>query len=253
MIIGLGGEGGSGKDTAANILVKNHGFVKVAFADEIKRTAARLYPKMTREHLWGPSSKRAEPLLDYPRKHGSWVSTKDGYRCACCNIFQPGSSEKQCYLTTRFALQRLGTEGVRDCYENVWVDIVVDAAHKLLHMNGIARSLFYSYTPWDGLITTNVPDGPRPMGVAISDLRWPNGSEGEGIRAAGGQLWKMKYGDGLGGAASTHRSESEVRAVPDAFYDVTVDNRAFTLDELEANIAELVKIHVPDRRKKKTS
>jgi hypothetical protein len=66
MIIGLCGPAGSGKDTAADFLVKNHGFVKVAFADPLKRICKDVFA-FTDGQLWGPSEKRNAPDKRYPR------------------------------------------------------------------------------------------------------------------------------------------------------------------------------------------
>ena len=44
MLIGLTGPPGCGKDTAADHLVKNHGFVRVAFADTIREVALTIDP-----------------------------------------------------------------------------------------------------------------------------------------------------------------------------------------------------------------
>lgn len=44
MIIGLCGYARTGKDTVANILVENHGFQRVAFADPIKRLLFEINP-----------------------------------------------------------------------------------------------------------------------------------------------------------------------------------------------------------------
>ena len=57
MIVGITGLAGSGKDTAADFLVKNHGFVKVALADVLKRACKEFFA-FTDEQLWGPSEKR---------------------------------------------------------------------------------------------------------------------------------------------------------------------------------------------------
>jgi cytidylate kinase len=44
MIIGLSGYAQSGKDTVANILVKQYGFTRVAFADKIRQLAQEVNP-----------------------------------------------------------------------------------------------------------------------------------------------------------------------------------------------------------------
>lgn len=251
MIVAFSGLAGSGKDTSADYLVEHHDFVKVAFADEMKRTCARIFPKMTREHLWGSSSKRNEPLPDYPRKHGPWVHDSDGHRCACCNIFEigGGAERRQCFLTTRFALQQLGTEWGRTCFENTWVDFTLEVATSLLRRSGILRSLHFSYTPWDGLLTSNVPVGPKPQGVVISDMRWPAGNEGTAIRAWGGKLLKLKRGEGLAGAAGAHSSEQAMAGVPESHFDHVIDNREYTLKQLYAQLSDLATNHLSGKKK----
>ena len=43
MIVGICGLIGSGKDTIADHLVKDHNFVKISFADKLKDTVATLF------------------------------------------------------------------------------------------------------------------------------------------------------------------------------------------------------------------
>lgn len=66
MIIGLCGLAGSGKDTAADFLVKKSGYVKVAFADPLKRICKEVF-QFSDEQLWGPSAARNGPDTRYPR------------------------------------------------------------------------------------------------------------------------------------------------------------------------------------------
>lgn len=241
-IVGISGRAKSGKDTAADFLVKNHGFVKVAFADPIKRMTRIAYPKMTADHLWGPSEMRNVPIQDYPREHGPWVAVgeKSGKyrRCACCNVEWAFEDNSQCFLTARYALQTLGTEWGRSCYPNTWVDIMVETARSLMERSGIARSLHYSYTPWDGLIASNVPIGPRPLGVVVSDTRWPAGNEGEVIKGIHGLLIQMLRGQGLAGAAGQHQSEQNLD-VPRDLFAHNIDNNHMSLEQLEAHVSKI--------------
>jgi len=66
MIIGLCGQAGSGKDTVADFLVRDHSFVKVALADPLKRICKDVFA-FTDEQLWGPSAERNKPDKRYPR------------------------------------------------------------------------------------------------------------------------------------------------------------------------------------------
>lgn len=65
MIIGICGQAGSGKDTAADFLVKDHGFAKVSFADPMKRFCQEIFD-FTDEQLWGASKYRNAPDKRYP-------------------------------------------------------------------------------------------------------------------------------------------------------------------------------------------
>lgn len=69
MIIGLSGYAGSGKDTVANYLVDDKGFVRVAFADAIKEALLKLNPILENglrlnenviKYGWEPTKARTE-------------------------------------------------------------------------------------------------------------------------------------------------------------------------------------------------
>lgn len=259
MIVAFSGLAGAGKDTSADYLVAKYGFVKVAFADEMKRICFRLFPKSTREHWWGPSSKRNEPIEAYPTQTKTWDN------CLKCNTRlvpnHVGGSEDswwECpthgmvhfYLTARYALQKLGSEWGRDCYENVWVDFVMNVYHCLVWRSGIARSVHYSYTSYDGLIVTSTPNGPKVKGVVVSDLRWPEGNEGQAVLEQKGALIKLKRGAGLKGAAGQHRSEMVQQSTPDEFFTHLIDNREWELDQLYAHLDYLATTHLLRGKKK---
>lgn len=46
LVIGLHGQQGSGKDTAADLLVEKFGFIKLAFAEELKREIHAAFPEL---------------------------------------------------------------------------------------------------------------------------------------------------------------------------------------------------------------
>lgn len=100
MIIGVVGFIGSGKGTAADILVKKHGFTKLSFADTVKDATAAIFgwPR----HL-------LEGDTDESR---AWRETKDEWW-----------SEKFGYnISPRLALQMMGTEAGRDVFHpDLWV------------------------------------------------------------------------------------------------------------------------------------
>lgn len=177
MIIGLVGRSfdsagnksnmGSGKDVVADILMAERNFAKVALADPMKRFCRELFG-FTDEQLWGASEKRNEPDARFGRK--------------------PQGD----FLTPRMALQLLGTEWGRYCYEDVWVEYMLRQARQLLGDPDIAysgsdgihprlhRDLFY--------VSEHSPECSGPYeGVAVSDVRFPN--EAMAIRRAGGEVW----------------------------------------------------------------
>lgn len=206
MIIGFLGLAGSGKDTASDMLVKEHGFVKVACADPLKRICKNVFD-FSDEQLWGPSAMRNAPDFRYPRL------LEDG---------MPG------FLTPRYALQQLGTEWGRNCYDNVWIDYAIRTA-RCLENAGV------SYDPRWGILSPEDAGafGRRVQkggGVAISDVRFQN--EVDAIRAAGGKIVKLTRGAGLEGEAGAHRSEKEQASIPPNCVDSVVDNRAYEIEDL---------------------
>ena len=107
--------------------------------------------------MFGASSERNRPDTRYPR------------------FPAPGPA----YLTPRYALQTLGTEWGRDCYDTVWADL------------GVRRALA---TP--------------ALTVVITDCRFAN--EAESVRRADGEVWRVvRPGAGLAGAEGLHPSEAE--------------------------------------------
>ncbi len=89
IVIGLGHRAGVGKSTLADHLVSRHGFVQVAFADPLKAAAREIF-----------SFSDAQ------------VSTQEGKKTV----------DPFWGITPREALQKLGTEGVRDVFgQNTWV------------------------------------------------------------------------------------------------------------------------------------
>ena len=63
-VIALSGWKGSGKDALAEYLVKEHGYIRVAFADALKRQVA-VDHKLPIDFFHNPKLKES-PLLDYP-------------------------------------------------------------------------------------------------------------------------------------------------------------------------------------------
>ena len=103
MIIGICGLIGSGKDTIADHLVKDHKFVKISFADKLKDTVATLFE-------WD------RDLLDGKTEQSRlWREQEDHF----------WSKELKKKVTPRYVLQVFGTGCMRDgFYDGIWVSML---------------------------------------------------------------------------------------------------------------------------------
>ncbi len=180
MIIGLSGRAGVGKDTVGNFLVKNHSFEKVSLADPMKDFVRKMFG-WNDEHLHGALKETVDPR----------------YNCS-----------------PRHALQTLGTQWGRVCYENVWVDYAMKEARKRL-----------AYFKSDG--------------VVICDVRFRN--ELDAIQAAGGKVWRIVREDArrLIGASAGHASETELVDAPEG-YDRVLTTTGFSLTDTETLVARVL-------------
>ncbi len=172
MIIGLSGFAGVGKDTIADCLVLQHGFVKMSVADPLKRAARDIFD-FTNGQLWGPSAMREAPDTRYPREHTWGPDPVNGlYTCLCCKhtCQRGGQPSGPCFLTPRYVLQLLGTEFGRHCYDSIWIEVALRTAGRLLKGKNVA----YSST----IGATGLPHAKRPAGVVLPDIRFRNELDG---------------------------------------------------------------------------
>lgn len=102
MIIGILGSIGSGKNTVANILVEQHGFVRYSFAGTLKDATASIFG-------W------PRTLLEGDTEQSRvWRETPDEWWAAKLGIAG---------FTPRLALQLLGTEVFRNHFhKDIWID-----------------------------------------------------------------------------------------------------------------------------------
>jgi len=106
MIIGMSGYARSGKDTVADFLVKNHGFVKLSFATPMREALIRLDPMIR-------IGDRLTVSLSQALSSMSWEDLKS---------VSPD---------VRPLMQKMGTEVGRQLIgENVWVDLAMKEAEK---------------------------------------------------------------------------------------------------------------------------
>jgi hypothetical protein len=112
-IIGLAGYAQSGKDTMGRILVEEHGFTRIAFADTL------------RDMLYAMN-----PLVEWENKNGEYgvwfvqdIVDTFGWEFAKKSVAERSTSG------VRHLLQRLGTEAGRDILgQNIWVDTAMKKA-----------------------------------------------------------------------------------------------------------------------------
>lgn len=215
MIVGICGEAGSGKDTVADFMVKNHGFVKISLADKIKQICKDVFD-FSDEQLWGASKHRNEPDTRYFRYN---VESAHG------NVPQ--------YLSPRHALQQLGTEWGRACYKNIWVDHTLRVAKALLTADpkdGVFYDRKRGLGSFPGTTECDVAKG-----VVISDVRFYN--EALAITNAGGRVIRLKRATSLDESYQNHQSELEMKSLSDDIFHATINNQDFTLDQLEIAVA----------------
>jgi len=115
MIIGLCGNQGSGKDTVANILISEYGFIKLTFASTLKDVVAILF-SWPRDLLEG--------LTEESRL---WRENVDDFWSEKLSI--PN-------FTPRKALQMIGTDLFRIHFNNdIWISIVENKINTMLKNN----------------------------------------------------------------------------------------------------------------------
>jgi len=222
MIIGLLGQAGVGKDTAADYLVKKHGFAKVALADPLKRICREVFD-FTEDQLWGPSASRNAPDERYPKEHAWRYEARSVLLSACarCGVLKENAVNKPCFLTPRYALQQLGTEWGRDCYGDVWVEYALRIAKRLMAYDRDNPNMVNYYSARSGLIFVGGRD--KPKGVVISDVRFKN--EVAALKKIGAKVVRIRRpAVGLEGGAAQHLSEREQKEIHDDDLDAVIHN-----------------------------
>lgn len=220
MIVGISGLANSGKDTVADILVQERSFLKISLADPLKRIVRDVYD-FSVDQLWGPSGNRNAPDLRYQREH-SLTQVNGIHMCACCSQKFDLDMDDMCYLTPRYALQKIGTECGRHLYKNTWVDLCLRTANQVIKHGAF-------YTQQEGLRRRQ--DGDQQVkGVVIPDMRFWN--EIEAIDAADGRTVRVsRQSAGLKGSAGLHSSEQEQLDIPEEKFSVVFYNNQ-TLEDL---------------------
>lgn len=246
MIIVLNGPAGSGKDTVGDMLVEHHGYVKIAFADEVKRICMRLWD-FSEEQLWGDLKDVPDKRYPFTPKHIQALEHHVGMMGHDLEVMRQIEEEvaqhkkNPQFLTPRYAMQMVGTEGARAADPDVWLRIALKAAKELLTpLIGSVEAgtpCFPVYFRTKGVVTqpfTHV----ETKGIAITDGRFLN--ELEGVSAVDGQTARL-----IGRAyewtkTSQHASEAAQREIPDDYFDFLLHNKDIPLHELKLRVDSMM-------------
>lgn len=258
-ILLINGQAGSGKDTVA-ALIKQYtkNTVCIAQADPMKRFAKMVFG-FTEYQLWGPSEARNAPdeRFDSPQmwaeaesalvyRSGAWIrdvlpqlndeQQEAAYQALLKWFMNLRDTHADRQLTPRYTLQTLGTEWGRDFSRDMWVDYAIRTARTLLNGG-------YDYDRSTGLIKTEhgIPDF-----VVITDGRFVN--ELLIIKREGAVSINVVNPVDTDDAVKVeaagvkgHRSESELKMIPQHFFDIILRNdKRQGLLTLENKIVKLV-------------
>lgn len=240
-IVGVSGQAGSGKDTVANYLCEEYGFVKVALADPIKRFGYYVF-HFSYDQLWGPSNQRNAVDKRYYRE-SAWNEAQarleafgKQYVTDVLGDDDPAAVSKAYSslvhwffwlrddyndnLSPRIMLQTLGTEWGREAINrDVWLNYLLRTSRTLLHEDGNTKQ--WVYDPLDGCVPAK--ENNYIHGIVASDIRFEN--EFKRIRSEGGVVIRVIRPDTDQDAATLgiegHQSEA---------HDYSFDNFDFILN-----------------------
>lgn len=242
-VIGICGLAGSGKDTVANHISKDYGYIQVALADPFKRLMHTVF-NFSEEQLWGASKHRnAKAVPDWKRTelqflkyYKTWLreltqgnasTTHESDLLEWFYSFKAKSFElAEGKTSPRIVLQSFGTEWGRETYfENVWIDYALDVvAPKILQPA-------YIYSKSAGLMKQSAPPG-----VVISDVRFRN--EVEQLSKRQGKIIKIvrKSLDDVGELGITnHKSEADQLTMGPELFNMLLNNDG-TLEDLRRDV-----------------
>jgi hypothetical protein len=154
VIIGLSGYAQSGKDSVAQILVDNHGYRRIAFADKIKEFLYEVNPTLLFNAGWGDKSIKLQTVVD---TYG-WDQAKQSD-----NI--------------RSLLQTTGVAARSTLGENIWVNAALSGASQNenivitdVRFENEAQMITYA-SPNDSQIWRIKRPGVEPVNAHVSETQ----------------------------------------------------------------------------------
>jgi hypothetical protein len=250
-IIGLLGEAGSGKDTAAEMLVQQHGFYSLALADPLKVYCGWLFGWQPWQ-MWADGKVKDAAIEDMtfsrcphcgvagPAAERQTPAGPEPY-CASCGYRGSMFSEWLGALSPRYALQSLGGWG-RSIMPRVYPDFALKRVMDVLNGGHPIYDEFRKFIP-DSVIEKRYSGwriGVRTAGVVITDVRYRN--EMEAIQQAGGRVVRIVRSTkdnvvktGIPG----HHSETEQQSIADREVDDIIFNDG-SLEDLGNEVRRVV-------------
>ncbi len=252
--LGLLGQAGSGKDLVADYLCEKQGFVKIAFADPMKRFVKKAFG-LTLEQLWGGSEERNRPITVNEEWWYNAVASLPGSAFELTNRVLYSGVKVQGYLTLldwatwlrrnypteitpRVILQTLGTEWGRKVDPDMWVRY----GHEVVEL--VKRGHFY--TQEGGVRERNPGEVSHYAGAVIPDHRFFNEVEATqkyGFVIKLRRLLHEKKQETVGLAG--HQSEAEQKGMPDESFDLVLNMHEF-IKETQENFTLIKTVSVAE-------
>lgn len=134
-IIALAGKAGAGKDTFADVLVKNHGFIRVALADPLRELCSKVF-RLDYNLFLDYDKKDKEihkVILDYHHidKIREYIQEEWNYEInyQTRELLEEWYAEE--FHTPRDILRCVGTKLIRNCIDSdIWIDLAFEKIKK---------------------------------------------------------------------------------------------------------------------------
>lgn len=248
-LVALLGEAGSGKDTAGKILVQEHGFYSLAFADPIKVYCHWMFG-WDAKRLFDSSELRNEPDPAFPFSRcpscGFTAYNMDAIDpkansvvCGLCGA-ERAPHEWRADLSARYALQSLG-DWARNLNGPAYVEFALHRAMKVQNCAIECDPLFHALKALNVVQTRYLGHSSLTSdNVLVTDARFRN--EVEGIKAEGGKVYRIKREakpDTTTTGIPQHISEMQQREVTDQELDGVIENNG-TVDALRESLTALL-------------
>ena len=218
MIVALSAYKNSGKDTAADYLIKNYDFVRVAFADPLKDSVAEMFG-ISRDSLDNPALKES-PLLNFP------VKPQDPYSKMIANFLvkefrtKEGKVSQVFFTTVNQGLVQ-DANGKPNYEDLFWTP----RALAILH-GSTMRSVDSAHWVKQALVKA----GLQTKNVVITDLRYK--SEVNQLREAFGSKLTTARINRFDSSPSSDPSELDLQGYS---HDFEIENKG-TLEDFYANV-----------------